>query len=143
MSTSERERMAARRRIHNEARVKTVAYYSYCPHGTGNPMGCGSCEPQRELREEVIRLRARVAELESLINTPQTEDFLSAVKNEVAHQRERWGKEHDEHKTPPDWFWLIGYLVGKALHKPEKRLHHIITTAAALAHWHRQESEQS
>jgi len=33
-------------------------------------------------------------------------------------------------------FWLIGYLAGKALSKPEKQLHHIITTAAACLNWH-------
>lgn len=41
-----------------------------------------------------------------------------------------------------DWFWLLGYLGGKALHahgagNAEKAEHHIITTAAACANWHR------
>ena len=53
---------------------------------------------------------------------------LEAV--EAAHQRMRWPSEKDAGKTDADWFWLIGYLAGKALHKPEKRLHHIITAAA-------------
>ena len=45
-------------------------------------------------------------------------------------------------KTPEDWFWLIGYLVGKAIRPddPGKRLHHIITTAAACLNWHRHEA---
>lgn len=42
------------------------------------------------------------------------------------------------------WFWLIGYLAGKALHNPPKddmgdrdaRLHRITTIAAAAANWH-------
>lgn len=72
------------------------------------------------------------------INTPQTRYFLAAVESEAAHQRMRWGTSHDAGKTDADWFWLIGYLAGKALHAndPEKRLHHIITTAAACLNWH-------
>jgi hypothetical protein len=88
------------------------------------------------LTGEVDRLRARVRELEELINTPHTAEFLEAVKLEAVHQRERWGSEHDYGKTDADWFWLVGYLTGKAIHKPEKQLHHIITTAAALLNWH-------
>ena len=51
------------------------------------------------------------------------------------------GSEHDAGKAPADWFWLVGYLAGKALHAhaagdTTKAEHHIITTAAALANWH-------
>jgi hypothetical protein len=78
---------------------------------------------------------------------------------------ERFGSEHDNRKTPEDWFWLIGYLAGRALghhreaerldgevarasdpgyealqksiaHHREKAVHHCITTAAACANWH-------
>lgn len=77
-----------------------------------------------------------IIRLDDLINTPHTAQFLEAVKLEAVHQRERWAAEHDAGKTDADWFWLIGYLAGKALHKPEKQVHHIITTAAALLNWH-------
>lgn len=72
------------------------------------------------------------------INTPEIKDFLSAVENEAKHQRLRWPAESDAGKTNPDWFWLIGYLAGKAIAatKPEKMLHHIVTTAAACLNWH-------
>lgn len=73
------------------------------------------------------------------INTPEIADFLSAVHNEALHQRERWGTQGDAGKADADWFWLIGYLAGKAIRPdttPEKRLHHIITTAAACLNWH-------
>jgi hypothetical protein len=58
----------------------------------------------------------------------------------VAHQVERWGTVHDRAKAPADWFWLVGYLGGKALHANaagdrEKALHHTISTAAVLANW--------
>jgi hypothetical protein len=80
-------------------------------------------------------------ELRAALNTPQTVDFVSAVANESAHQRLRWGADQDTHKTPADWFWLIGYLAGKALSASiagdvEKARHHTISTAAVLSHWH-------
>lgn len=76
-----------------------------------------------------------------IINSPETADFMSAVPIEAAHQRERWGAEHDAGKQPEDWFWLIGYLAGKALSAAktgdsEKALHHTVSTGAALANWH-------
>jgi hypothetical protein len=85
----------------------------------------------------------------ALLNSPEILNFAQAVQLEAAHQRERWGTEHDGGKTDADWFWLIGYLAGKALHNPapegvrpthaymfEKRLHRIVTVAAAACNWH-------
>ena len=81
--------------------------------------------------------------LKALLNAPEIVDFGKAIVLEAAHQRERWGSEHDEGKTCADWYWLIGYLAGKALFSfvagnREKTLHHIITTAAACCNWHAQ-----
>ena len=59
--------------------------------------------------DEAARLRA-------LINTPELDNFLRAVHIEAVHQVERWGTAHDRAKRPADWFWLVGYLSGKALH---------------------------
>lgn len=96
----------------------------------------------------------RIAELEMQINRPEIIDFVKAVQLEAVHQRARWASDHDAGKTDADWFWLIGYLAGKALHNPmpakcpecgyecicgawrEKQLHRIITIAAASANWH-------
>lgn len=82
-----------------------------------------------------------IARLTALINSPEILDFGRAVTLESAHQRERFGVVHDGGKTPADWFWLVGYLAGKALHSQaagdlNKSLHHVITTAAACANWH-------
>lgn len=76
-----------------------------------------------------------------VINTPETADFMAGVPLEAAHQRDRWGTDHNAGKTPFDWFWLIGYLAQKAAQahvdgNAEKALHHTISTAAALANWH-------
>lgn len=85
------------------------------------------------------QLRAELEEAKRLLNTPEILDFTRAVQLEAAHQRARWGNDHDAGKTDADWFWLIGYLGGKALRAddgPEKQLHRIITVAAAACNWH-------
>jgi hypothetical protein len=78
---------------------------------------------------------------QEIINSPETADFMAGVPLEAAHQRERWGAEHDAGKSPFDWFWLIGYLAQKAADAQsrgdtDKALHHTISTGAALANWH-------
>lgn len=92
-------------------------------------------------QQTIDALQGEVSRLRAIIDTPQSNDFLRAVSTEAEHQRQRWGSDHDAGKTPADWFWLVGYLAGKALHahasgNVEKAEHHIITTAAALANWH-------
>jgi hypothetical protein len=76
-----------------------------------------------------------------VVNTPETADFMAGVPLEAAHQRDRWGVDHDAGKAPLDWFWLIGYLAQKAADAAmrgdsEKARHHTISTAAALGNWH-------
>lgn len=93
-------------------------------------------------KSENEKLRARIAELEGILNTPTLEPFMAAAIKEAQHQRYRWGDEQDAKKTAWDWFWLLGYLGGKAAHAVlagnwEKAQHHTITTAATLANWHR------
>lgn len=93
--------------------------------------------------EQIEEWRAKAAKYDA-INTPELYDFIEATLNEALHQREKWGVEKDGGKTDADWFWLIGFLAGKALHNPPKddmgsvdaRLHRIITVAAAAANWH-------
>ena len=82
-----------------------------------------------------------LARLRELINLPELHDFAKGVVLEAGHQRERWGSNHDAGKEASDWFWLVGYLAGKALNAHtkgdyRKALHHTISTAAALANWH-------
>jgi len=91
------------------------------------------------IREENDQLRAEVERLKKLIWTPHTEDFLEAVRIEAAHQRDRWGDDHDKLKQDLDWYWTLSWLAGKAVRfeSQEKRLHHIITSAALLLNWHR------
>jgi hypothetical protein len=89
-----------------------------------------------------IRWQAEAARLDALVNSPETADFIDGVRREAAHQRERWGAPHDREKSAEHWYWLVGYLAGKALRaaiegKVDKALHHTISSAAALSHWHR------
>lgn len=62
--------------------------------------------------------------MDALINSPELIDFPKAVQLEAAHQRERFGTEHEGGKTPEDWYWLIGHLAGRAQghHKEAERL---------------------
>jgi hypothetical protein len=109
--------------------------HPHCLRNTATSPVRGAAREQ-ELHTEIDRLNA-------IINTPQSGDFLRAVSIEAEHQRQRWGSKHDAGKEPADWFWLVGYLAGKALNSAksgdnEKFEHHIITTAAALQNWHMQ-----
>lgn len=82
---------------------------------------------------------AEAERMRALLNTPEIHDFAKAVVLEAAHQRERWPEGHDAQKSDENWFWLVGYLAGKALRPDqaiEKRLHRIITIAAAACNWH-------
>lgn len=80
-------------------------------------------------------------QIRELINSPEIDNFLRGVHIEAIHQIDRWGDASDRAKRPADWFWLVGYLAGKALHAAVagdrgKALHHCISTAAALYNWH-------
>lgn len=90
---------------------------------------------------ELHALQDENARLKALLNTPHIDNFVEAVRVEAAHQCERWGVENDAGKEPADWFWLIGYLAGKALAAAikgdgDKAKHHTISSAAALLNWH-------
>ncbi|HWF07023.1 MAG TPA: hypothetical protein VG297_01100, partial [Bryobacteraceae bacterium] len=63
----------------------------------------------------IALLRLKLAEAERKVNTPELHSFRDAVVLEAAHQKGRWGSDHDAGKEPSDWFWLLGYLAGKAL----------------------------
>jgi Protein of unknown function (DUF1653) len=70
---------------------------------------------QQEL-EDLRRRAAAGDRLATLINQRELDDFLRGVQIEAVYQVERWGAAQDRGKRPADWFWLIGYLTGKALH---------------------------
>lgn len=93
------------------------------------------------MSDRIAELEAEVARLTAILNTPILSPFVEAAVAEAQHQiytREK----NDKLKNPYDWFWLIGYLAGKAAASHvagdyEKAQHHTITTAAALANWYR------
>lgn len=96
----------------------------------------------RGLRSSTSNLQAEVDRLNALINTPELADFTKGVTLEAAHQVERWGEAHDRSKSAENWYWLVGYLAGKALRASitgdmDKARHHTISAGAALLNWHK------
>jgi hypothetical protein len=90
---------------------------------------------------QLARLEADNARLLGLVNTPELRDFAKGAVLEAVHQNERYGASGGAGKMPTDFFWLVGFLAGKALKAHvtgdvEKALHHTISTAAACANWH-------
>jgi hypothetical protein len=87
-------------------------------------------------KDRALAAEAEVAAIKAVLDTPEQDDFLVAATMEAKYQRTRWS-ESDAAKTDSDWFWLIGYLVSKAMHDIRgKRVHHLTAAAAALANWH-------
>lgn len=110
-------------------------------HGRNSPTGEWTVLCHAALNRRLAETEAERARLDGLVNHAHTAEFLEATRLEVAHQVERWGTVHDRAKAPADWFWLLGYLSGKALaaHAAgdvDKALHHTISSAAVLANWH-------
>ena len=90
--------------------------------------------------DEVLALLDAFEAQRSLLSRPYVGAWLDEVLVEAAHQRQRWGSEHDVGKSALDWFWLIGFLAQKAAYAQlagddEKARHHTVSTAAALAQW--------
>jgi hypothetical protein len=118
-------------------------YVHMAPDGSITVAEHGSMKAQyEEMRNELDIARSELHALKSIINTPETEDFDKGVPLEATHQIQRWGAAHDAGKQPEDWFWLCGYLAGKALSSfkagdVEKAKHHCISTAAAMRNWHK------
>lgn len=113
-----------------------AAYMNMADEGTGDLLErCARLERERD------EARANLAEASRLWDGPETADWLDGVRKEAAHQVARWGLSHDAGKDPEEFFWLLGYLGGKALHALrlgdiEKAKHHTISTGAALLNWH-------
>lgn len=113
-----------------------------CNSLTGDPGQWPTMLPaEQSARPFHMRCAAAMMRDAALINSPQTANFLESVKTEAAHQVKRWGEAHDRGKSAENWYWLVGYLAGKALRSAiegnrDKALHHTISSAAALLHWH-------
>ena len=107
-------------------------YYAINEHGNTK---------MAQLEREHAALKIENERLTLIINTPETNSFISAVIKEQEHQKLRWGVEHDKQREDEEWLWVLGYLAGKALRAMrdkdyEKALHHTISSAALCANWH-------
>jgi hypothetical protein len=88
------------------------------------------------LRTDLERERKARGELAGAV----TNSFWEGLRVEREFQRRKWGAVDDRNKAPADWFWLVGYLAGKALTAhvtgdSYKARHHTISAAAVLSHW--------
>ncbi len=111
------------------------------PHGKSKTMARRSAKSLLRSSLSVLSRLEDYANERKQIDTPIIDDFLEGVKREAAHQRGRWGSDHDKRKDHGNWLFLIGHLGSKALHSAiagdkDKAMHHTITTAAALYNWH-------
>lgn len=95
-----------------------------------------------ETLQQLVSMARRSLELEALLNTPKTDEFLEAVRIEAAHQVERWGIESDAGKTPWDWFWLVGYLAQKAAQAASNHGAPTAELEALVARWREAASEE-
>jgi len=144
------ERVRLGKNALNDEQMVEAAYWVQTVemgHGRGGIDAVSFVSPN-ELKAEVEELRAaldraqiELYNLKVLLNTPEIDDFDKAVPLEAAHQVLQWGAESDAGKTAPDWFWLVGYLAGKALAAAllgdqRKAKHHCVSTAAVLRNWH-------
>lgn len=91
--------------------------------------------------DERDEARKTLAESSKAYDSPVTSDFIEGIRNEAAHQVTRFGADHDSGKDAQDWFWLLGWLSGKAVHAAEqgdtdKLLHHIVSSGAMLLNWY-------
>ena len=90
------------------------------------------------------RLAVADAELErcvKILNTPQYDDWIESVKTEAQHQDWSGRASDDGDKWPAEWFGLVCHLAEKCVQAQTrgdwtKALHHTISTAAVLMHWH-------
>jgi len=95
---------------------------------------------------DVLTVCEALRQFDLIASQPITKDFLDGVTAEATFQRAKFGKD-DIGKQPQDWFWLLGYLGGKALrgHLAKDRLkalHHTISAAAVCSNWHEQIKKQ-
>lgn len=89
-------------------------------------------------------LESRIHELNAIIHTPESNEFLKGVSIEGEYQRQLHGVDITDARFDwHQWFWVTGYLLGKALAAcksgegdGEKAKHHLITAAALISNWH-------
>lgn len=139
------ERDSARKQVVDVAAILGAEGVTFeipnCPEPDIRKMAQGRMDAMVMFRGERNEARANLAEASKMWDGPETTDWFEGVRKEAAFQVAKWGKNHDDGKNPEDWFWLLGYLAGKALAAQfsgdeEKAKHHTISAGAALLNWH-------
>lgn len=103
----------------DEARGWTNApHRTHLCHGCGHHFrpadvptnGVADIETRGAVEKAFDRIRGRTSvaveneALLGLLNVPVIQDFVAGVNVEAAHQRRRWGVDHDAGKAPADWW---------------------------------------
>lgn len=89
-------------------------------------------------------LEAEIARLKAIIHQPCSSEFLRGASIEAEYQRDLHGVDTTDARFDwIQWYWVCGYLLGKALaacksgeDNGEKAKHHLITTAGLLNNWY-------
>jgi hypothetical protein len=95
-----------------------------------------------KLEAELKEAHAEIERLTGIIHTPENDEFLTGTAREAEFQRQHHGVDNSEEAFDwPQWYWVAGYLLGKAWHALKqhntvKAKHHLVTTAALLYNWH-------
>jgi hypothetical protein len=125
---------SAEQDVSNSDRLRALAVHDhYKEHGTF----------LSEVAYELEVKSNRIRELETLINNPELDDFITGFRQESAHQIERWGRTKEEKNYPQYYATVVSYLLGKFIsaiwdRNTEKFKHHCISIAAVLFNCHRQ-----
>lgn len=103
--------------------------------------GIAEVKEDRKLLTLVADEFEHLTSVADAVNGARTVDFIDAVKAEAAHQRDRWGRDHDAGKRVEDWITLFTYLLGKLAkaywsRDTGKVLHHVVTVAAVALNMH-------
>ncbi len=87
-----------------------------------------------ERSRKILEKSKEIERLKALINSPQTDDFIEAIKTEAAHQCERWD---DSQNNNVDWLWRLAYISTKTVHKEDqsKLKHWIVSCGALCLNW--------
>ena len=97
----------------------------------------GEGHPPLETLEKMVKEMER---MQSLFASRVFWNFVDGLEREAAEEMGRSRSAPDQEWQKEDWFWLIGWVVGKALQAHirgdcEKALHHTVSSAAVLINW--------
>lgn len=128
---------------HTVAALKEFVAHTFDPVHGGDTID-EVCNDNGTSARVITDLIAEVARLNVIIHAPESDDFLKGVVIEAEYQRQLHGVDASDARFEwHQWYWVVGYLLGKALAacksgegNGEKAKHHLVTSAALINNWH-------